>query len=539
MNQDLKIIKKKYGEKMMHLCRELFNTILDNHPEILSKILLENFEPSHYLYDDLKEYLVEFKNYIYNHYDSIRVNQELSQKKKTPPHPSILMHEAGYTLYECHSEKDIQQFKTYYHKGEALCTFNGGRLGRCYVFFAIKEHAEKLDRNKFINPNRQDEYGTSVISIQFTKDPSHTLSIKNRYNHTVPDPDATFSNNLDNIIPGLTDSFNEHYRLFQTHKPVIDFELPGYIRANDGKFYKYNFEFDNIYYCPNNIIVDNFQVQHYDKSKYLVMDNFILDLVNKKIISKFKFDESFPNSISKIKKITINNDSDNKIIILNLFEGEDIIITLNKYSQIIGLVNNNLVNIPDGFLMNAKYLEQITLNNVETIGNHVLKYNHHLKNLSLPKVEYIGSYFLANNYRALEQINLPKVKSIGHGFCYANESIKTLIIPNAIEIKNDFLACNKILEELHLPKVKKIGSGFCYLNQHITRLEFPEVKVIDSGFLQQNKVVKELIFPKLESIDYFINSNKSLDIFYAPLITTGTDKSQKVIHQKRLVKIKI
>ena len=28
MNEDLKIIKKHYGEKMMHLCRELFPTLL-------------------------------------------------------------------------------------------------------------------------------------------------------------------------------------------------------------------------------------------------------------------------------------------------------------------------------------------------------------------------------------------------------------------------------------------------------------------------------------------------------------------------------
>lgn len=537
MNQDLKIIKKKYGENLMHLCRELFNTILDNSPGILPKLLENNFEPTHFLYDDVKDHIVDFKNYIYSHYDNIRINQKSAHKNTF--HPSILMHEAGYTLYECRTEEDIQKFRKFYARGEALCTFNGGRLGRCYVFFAIKDHADKLERTKFITPNRQDEYGTSVISIQFTRDPSHTLSIKNRYNHTVPNPDATFSNNLDNIIPGLTNSFKEHYHLNQTHQPVIDFELPGYIRANDGKLYKYNFEFDNIYYCPNNIIIDNFQVHHYDKSKYLIMDSYIIDLVNKEIISKFKFNDTFPDSIPKIKKITINNQGDNKIITLSLFEGEDVIITLNKYSQIIGLINNNVINVQDCFLANSKYLEQLTLNNAETIGHHVLKYNRNLKNISLPNVEYIGNYFLANNYRALEQINLPKAREIGHGFCYANESIKTLILPKVIEIKNDFLTCNPILENLSLPKVKKIGSGFCYLNQHITRLELPQVKVIDSEFLQQNKVVKELIFPKLESIDYFINSNKELDIFYAPLITTGTDRNQKIIHQKRLVKINI
>lgn len=48
--------------------------------------------------------------------------------------PSELMNEAGYDLYECETEKDIQSFKKYYSKGEELCTFRGGRLDRCRVF---------------------------------------------------------------------------------------------------------------------------------------------------------------------------------------------------------------------------------------------------------------------------------------------------------------------------------------------------------------------------------------------------------------------
>ena len=66
MNQDLKIIKKQYGEAMMHLCRELFATILDNSPGTLSTILLETYAPNHFLYDDLVvkgNYKNEFKNY--------------------------------------------------------------------------------------------------------------------------------------------------------------------------------------------------------------------------------------------------------------------------------------------------------------------------------------------------------------------------------------------------------------------------------------------------------------------------------------------
>ena len=63
---DLKYIKKHYGEKMMHLCRELFPTILDTEGA-LADIMDSCFAHSRTLYYDIKEYMLEtsFKNYIY------------------------------------------------------------------------------------------------------------------------------------------------------------------------------------------------------------------------------------------------------------------------------------------------------------------------------------------------------------------------------------------------------------------------------------------------------------------------------------------
>ena len=209
MNSDLKLIKKKYGEEMSHLCRELFPVILEQEG-LLSKLLLDNFEPNHFLYKDIVENDVvnSFKNYIYS-----LVDVEIEKEVKVDKNPKELLNEAGYDLYECHTEEDIQKFKKYYTSREELCTFNGGRLNDCYVFFAVNKNVNQIRREDFDYPTRQDEYGTSVISIQFTRDETHTLSIKNRYNHTVDNPDATFSNNLDNIIPGLTDSFSKYYGL--------------------------------------------------------------------------------------------------------------------------------------------------------------------------------------------------------------------------------------------------------------------------------------------------------------------------------------
>lgn len=253
MNTDLEIIKKKYGEKMMHLCRSLFPTILEN-PGVLSKLMLDNFDPSRFLYDDIIENNMEdeFKNYIYS------LENEEENVEQVDKAPEELLDEAGYILYECKTEEEIQSFKKYYSKNEELCTFNGGRLNKCHVFFAVKKNVEEIKRENFTNPKREDEYGTSVISIQFSRGSVNTLSIKNRYNHRVFNPDATFSNNLENIIPGLTESFEKHYNLSVNQNQNNGFEIPGYVKANDGKYYKYNYEINNIYYCPNNIVIDNF-----------------------------------------------------------------------------------------------------------------------------------------------------------------------------------------------------------------------------------------------------------------------------------------
>lgn len=74
MNNDLKIIKKCFGEQMAYLCRELFVTIIDNHPGELVDILRETFDINHYLYDDLMKYetrgsITTFRDYVYAIYE--------------------------------------------------------------------------------------------------------------------------------------------------------------------------------------------------------------------------------------------------------------------------------------------------------------------------------------------------------------------------------------------------------------------------------------------------------------------------------------
>ena len=91
ITDDLAIIKKQYGEKMMHLCRSMFSTILEK-PGLLSNLLLEHFDSSRSLYEDIVENYLEkeFKNYIY---DFIKCPIKLDSIKNIIFYPELLLTE--------------------------------------------------------------------------------------------------------------------------------------------------------------------------------------------------------------------------------------------------------------------------------------------------------------------------------------------------------------------------------------------------------------------------------------------------------------
>ena len=458
MNDDLTIIKKNYGEKMMHLCRSLFPTILEI-PGKLSELLLDNFAPSKFLYDDVSGYQIDnFKNYIYSLLDE---KQEDINTNKTP---TELLNEAGYNLYECKTEEDIQKFKKYYKSGEELCTFNGGRLNKCHVFFAVKKNVDEVKREDFINPKREDIYGTSVISIQFTKGNVNTLSIKNRYNHTVDNPDATFSNNLENIIPGLTKSFEQVYN-FNINQNEKNFKPHNYIKANDGKWYKYNYEINNIYYCPDNTIIDNFEVVKYDPDTYLVVDYFILNLHNKKMfLYDSNLNDSFVDGLQDIKKINIIKENDTKKIEVLTDNDNEVTIRIDKYNRIISYENKELVSVNDNFLCENETLSDITLPNLEYVGDNFLYNNRGLEKISFPKLETVYDYFINWNM-IINQVDLPNLKYCGDLFLFENENLEFLSLPNLEEVGYSFLGSNKKLKFLNVDKLQQVDGNF--LNSNI------------------------------------------------------------------------
>lgn len=501
---DLKIIKRHYGEDMAHFCRDYFATILEQ-DGLLFNIISHSFNPSHNLFKDLnrENLLGEFKNYIYDIYHSSR-----KEHNKKVLSPKELMSKAGYILYECHNEADIQKFRKYYSKNEELCTFNGGRLETCYVFFAVKKDVNEIRREDYLIPKREDLYGTSVISIQFTKDSNHILSIKNRYNHHVNNPDATFSNNLDNIIPGLTDSFSEYYNLKERFTSNNNLEIPGYIKASNGKYYKYNYKVDSSYYCPDNVFIKDLKVYKYPKDRYILFDNFLLDLEKKELTeltSNNNLYDYFPSMVGKIKNIKIINEGKNKCISIKNINNIITNIIINENNEIIYLKNTCVEYIGANFLMNNRFLKKIELPTIKVIGSNFLKNNNTLEEICLPSIKSIGSDFLKHN-QVLSNIKLPSVEKIDRNFLKHNKNLKIIDLPNVIIIGYCFLCENKNLNFINLPKLEVCGDYFLAKNRGLKKLVLPNLKNARSYFLYANHELEEVSLPNLQELPDFCSS---------------------------------
>ena len=491
---DLIFIKKYYGEKMMHLCRDLFSTILEDKGK-LSELMDNTFAHSKELYKDIMMYSLkeQFKEFMLNKYNF--QTQELVKTNKTP---FELMKSAGYTLYECNNEEDILNFKKYYIEDEELCTFRGRRLDSCYVFFAVKEGAEKLDRSKFKNPERQDEYGTSVISIQFSRD-DYNLSIKNRYNHTVPNPDATYSNNLENIIPGLTDSFEQYLDHSINYNKNDKFEIRNYTVFN-GKFYKYNYEIHNIYYCTNNIIIDNDRMVEYEKEKYILVDYYTFNLKDKVIyLYDPEIEDGFIDVYKDIDKIYVKKNNNDKIITIINKDGLETKLVINKDNKIVEYENTHIKQLDYGFMYHCSNLKNIYLPNIEIMDNFCFTECIDMEELNFPKLKEIGS--LCFNYACnVRKIDMPNLISIdNHSFAYCN-CLEEINLPNIEKISYEcFGNCNS-LEKLYLPKLKEIGSSTFRETKLLQELHLPELIELDSYCFVESDSLEIIDIPKLKEL---------------------------------------
>lgn len=200
----------------------------------------------------------------------------------------------GYDTVIFDDEERIAECKKYYASGEVICTYNNlsGRMSQYHMLVAIKKDIDKIQRSK--TPQREDEYGTSILNIQIAKNGSH-MSIKNRYNHTVSECDSTLNNNLDLLVHGLQAKVLGYYNIASLNKNKNYYR--NIVKIN-GVYLKYVTEVENVYF--GNFVLDSKNgVRFADNGRYYVntdRDNLcVLDFHNKEVITLF--DER--NQISK------------------------------------------------------------------------------------------------------------------------------------------------------------------------------------------------------------------------------------------------
>ena len=449
--------------------------------------------------------------------------------------PIKLLKKAGYTAYVADTFKKQNAIRKYFAKGEKLCTFyDPYRYQKYYIINAVKENVDQIKRENFPYPERQDEYGTSVISIQILKTGGF-ISIKNRYNHTVSNPDNTFNSNPDNIIPGLSKTLEHYFNTSFTHFN----DLPdNYIMLNNQIIHyteeQQGFYFGDYYYVKAG------RIYELNQDYQMMAGNFIIDLKNKKVLSPlvepfvYPYD-SFPDVLNaeiQGKKLTLKRDEENNHYLL----ADNVqLMKINSKHEITELYLPETKEIPDCFLRYSETLEAFSAPNVQCIGDKFLSDNEICYSLYLPKVLKIGDNFLEDNEK-LNGLDLPSVREIGKNFLYANESCSSLNLPNVQTIGDDFLKNNKLLTELNMPKSETIGDSFLYYNKELKKINLPSVQKIGKKFLYFNKNCTSLNLPNVQTIgNCFLRLNDLLTELNAPKLETIGDCC--LFHNKELKKI--
>ena len=246
-----------------------------------------------------------------------------------------------------------------------------------------------------------------------------------------------------------------------------------------------NYEINNIYYCANNIIIDGYKIHNFDHERYIVLDYFILDLQNKKImLYDNTITDSFIDGFENIEKIDVLNTLVGKKITIKTNES-DIIILLDKDNKIVEYENRN----------------------IKKVGSSFLSKNDSLLKLNLENIERIGMLFLYKN-KCLAEINIEKVKEIDMIFLYKNKWLTEIYLPNLISVGTSFLHDNNILENIYAPNLQKIGRECLSSNRNLKELSLSNLEKDYYKFLNiyvRTLLLKEESDKRIKKLRYMID----------------------------------
>ncbi len=474
------------------------------------------------------------------------VIREIYKNKNTAEYhtdksPLALLDEAGYDAFVVTTQQQKNSIKKYYRPGEEICTLSDPeRHINYHVIHAIKRGADKIKPSK--NPEREDEYGTSVISIQIAKTGGF-ISIKNRYNHTVNNPDATFNNNPDNIIPGLSTSLKKYFDVnFNTSQSV----MPDNFRILHDQFVYFNYEVNNTYFGPDYYFSGS-TIKKLNSDYEVMMDYYILNIKTGTVQDIAGLNDStykIFQDIFRNKKITVRTSPNHKH--KRMIYADDTHVLSVEKGEITELNLPTIKNIGDAFLKHNKRLKKIYAPKLESVGHDFLEMNEQLTELDLPSLKTVEHNFVSDN-TIITKFNAPLLEKTGSCFLKDNRGLTILELPSLRILEAYGLRYNVSLSKLYVPKLEKIGYGCLTSNRNLTELDLPNVRIIKFNFLGDNKDLAQFNAPKLEKIgnkvmsknqnltelilpslqevgNNFLFGNKKLKTFRAPKLKTIGEK---------------
>ena len=551
------ILKKKFGETAAEVIRKKIPFALD-YPNEFVEFITKKI-PSK---DDIP-FIVKQMGSRLDGLFRLEYDKNIKTAKGITKTPEELSKLAGYVFHRTESMDDVLVFKKDFREIEVLCTISrfldsgADRTKQNTVFWLRKNGAETilpsdLITNEYLqgdsigaglwreyleikglknfdgtynisslSKSRQDPYGISSMSVQIGKTGVDLdigdLSIKNRYNHKVESADATFENNLNNIIDGLHDAVYAIEGVAKKSNEKI--KLPdGIVSDAKGNFFRFDRIINNVHFSQNGYMKDGV-ITIIDKSTQRMVDDYLVDSKSKQIKS---VTSDVPqlirrNLVDNINKISIEK---NKISI----DTTDGNLILDLQNGILIKASGSIANIGNYFLSNNESLTSISLPNNTDIGDGFLLNNKSLTSISLPNNINIGSDFLRRN-ESLTSISLPNNINIGSDFLMYNKSLTSISLPNNTTISNSFLYSNQSLTNIELPKNVIIGNGFLSSNQSLTNIELPKNAIIGDNFLRRNKALASIELPNNTDIgNSFLSNNESLTSISLPNnIDIGTD----------------
>lgn len=463
MKDDLMLIKKLYGEHIARLCREIVPELFEE-PNLVPRLLSVCFAPHAELYEDmlsLGKYNV--RNYMYS-----RLNRK-EEIFTTPKSTKELLADVGYRLFVCTRPEDINYFKSCYDPDELLCTFKDGvenRFKDAYYFFLAKENAFSLRRSDFQVPKKYDEYSTSLICLQIDR-VNHNIKMCSRYNHSVEYADSMFSNNLDNIVPGLRFAMERDFHIKISHRECVDLtEMMAMNYVEYGPFntmFKYNEFLNGKYYCPNNVVLEDNEMHVVEKSHSALLDYLVIDYETKEIRSYDENIKDYFKEPHKFKKCDFVGGKTYDAYKITFDDGRELYLMADKMNRIKGITDNDVTDIGNDYFGCCHYVEEVNTKSARTVGNDFVSASTMLKSIYSPYVEQIGNNY-AEYSRDVKYINFDYLKSCGNRFFMSNVAATEVVLPDLEYMGDSGFMQNTDIRKVVLPKARFLGSecfGWC------------------------------------------------------------------------------